>query len=53
MTEFEQARIIALTLLSNSELPDEQQVRQAAEIAIRTLPPGSQVDIHEGNNILK
>ena len=45
MSEFEQARIIALTLLDAVALPDEQQVRQAAERAVSALLPGANVDL--------
>ena len=49
MNEFEQARVIALTLLSESKSPDDQEVRQAAEVAVRALPweRRSQGDMYE------
>ena len=43
--EFEQARIIAITLLSKITPPNEQQVRQAAERAAGAILPGSEVDV--------
>ena len=47
MSDLERARVIALSLLRDQDLPDEAGVRQAAEIAVQALraqSPGSQVD---------
>ena len=50
MSDFDKARIIALSLLEGGTPPDEAVVREKAEIAVKTLEasaPGSAVDVDE------
>ena len=48
MSDLERTRVIALNLLRGQDLPDEAEVRQAAEIAIQAVKaqyPESEVDV--------